>query len=80
MSRPGKTSASWTSHTTTSDCLSGTDWWMFDEARIVHLNYRSDGTQINRELFRGDIAPYLEWKRVALVPAVPFAEYVTGLG
>ncbi|MBG0854782.1 hypothetical protein I2W78_23780 [Streptomyces spinoverrucosus] len=56
--------------------LSGADWWMFDESRIVHLNYRPDGTQINRELFTGDITPYLEWKRDALAHSVPFAEYV----
>ncbi|WP_416970510.1 DUF6879 family protein [Streptomyces sp. 4F14] len=59
--------------------LSGTDWWMFDETRIVHLNYRPDGTQINRELFEGDIVPYLEWQRIALEHAVPFAEYVKDL-
>ncbi|MET9916659.1 DUF6879 family protein [Streptomyces sp. NPDC006435] len=56
--------------------LSETDWWMFDESKIVHLNFRSDGTQINRELFDGDVSPYLEWKRVALARSVPFAEYV----
>ncbi|EKX66635.1 hypothetical protein PV416_33235 [Streptomyces ipomoeae] len=56
--------------------LSGTDWWMFDETRIVHLNYRPDGTQINRELFTGEVAPYLEWKRIALSHSVPFSEYV----
>lgn len=56
--------------------LSGTDWWMFDESRVVHLNFRVDGTQINRELFTGDTSPYLEWKRIALAHSVPFAEYV----
>lgn len=56
--------------------LSGTDWWMFDEARVVHLNFRPDGTQINRELFTGDITPYMEWKRISLIYSVPFAEYV----
>jgi hypothetical protein len=60
--------------------LSGTDWWMFDESKIVHLNFRPDGTQINRELFAGDIAPYLEWKRIALAHSVPFAEYVKDSG
>ncbi|MCS0602537.1 hypothetical protein NX794_15140 [Streptomyces sp. LP11] len=59
--------------------LSGTDWWMFDEARIVHLHFRSDGTLRDREPFTGDIAPYLEWQRLALAHAVPFAEYVTAL-
>ncbi|WP_409470724.1 DUF6879 family protein [Streptomyces sp. HC307] len=56
--------------------LSGTDWWIFDESRIVHLNYRQDGTQISRELFTGDPTPYLEWKRTALTHSMPFAEYV----
>ncbi|WP_405770893.1 DUF6879 family protein [Streptomyces sp. NBC_01538] len=46
--------------------LSGVDWWMFDESRIARLNFRADGTQIDRELFTGDIRPYLEWKRIAL--------------
>ncbi|UXY27812.1 DUF6879 family protein [Streptomyces sp. HUAS TT20] len=60
------------------DCglpLTRTDWWLFDEMRVVHLNYRPDGTQISRELFAGDIGPYLEWKRVALAHSVPFAAY-----
>jgi hypothetical protein len=59
--------------------LTGRDWWIFDERRIVHLNFRSDGTQINREAYEGDPAPYLEWKRIALERAVPFQEYVKGL-
>jgi hypothetical protein len=56
--------------------LSGTDWWMFDEERVVHLNYRPDGTQISREMFTGDTSPYLEWKRISLAYSVPFSEYV----
>ncbi|MFK4066204.1 DUF6879 family protein [Streptomyces sp. NPDC029674] len=59
--------------------LSGRDWWMFDGTRIAHLNYRPDGTQINREAYEGDPAPYREWKRIALEYAVPFEEYVKGL-
>ncbi|MFG3260406.1 DUF6879 family protein [Streptomyces sp. NPDC048172] len=59
--------------------LSGRDWWMFDDSRVVHLNFRPDGTQINRETFEGDIAPYRSWKRVSLEHAVPFEEYVKGL-
>lgn len=55
--------------------LLGTDWWMFDETQVVHLNFRPDGTQINRELFTGDITPYLEWKHIALAYSVPFFEY-----
>ncbi|MEU5897697.1 DUF6879 family protein [Streptomyces venezuelae] len=59
--------------------LSGRDWWLFDEARIAHLNFRPDGTQINREAFEGDPTPYLEWKRTALEHSVTFEEYVKGL-
>ncbi|WP_329250536.1 hypothetical protein OG223_20555 [Streptomyces sp. NBC_01478] len=56
--------------------LSATDWWMFDEERVVHLNYRPDGTQIGRELIAGDTSSYLEWKRISLAHSVPFSEYL----
>ncbi|MBT2530030.1 hypothetical protein J7E91_32905 [Streptomyces sp. ISL-99] len=51
------------------------DWWMFDDARVVQLNYRPDGTQINREVVEGDLEPYRIWKRLALDAAIPYAEY-----
>ncbi|MEV2276533.1 DUF6879 family protein [Nocardiopsis sp. NPDC049922] len=56
------------------------DFWMFDEARIVRLNYRPDGTQINRELLDDDPATYQEWKRIAIEASVPFATYVESQG
>ncbi|MEV0906069.1 DUF6879 family protein [Streptomyces hokutonensis] len=56
--------------------LSGVDWWLFDEERIVFLNFRPDGTQISRETFTGDISPYLEWRRVSLAHSIPFSEYM----
>ncbi|MES4900922.1 MULTISPECIES: DUF6879 family protein [unclassified Streptomyces] len=59
--------------------LTGQDWWMFDGTRIAHLNFRPDGTQINREVYEGNPAPYREWKRIALEHSVPFEEYVKGL-
>ncbi|MFJ6212528.1 DUF6879 family protein [Streptomyces sp. NPDC092296] len=59
--------------------LPGCDWWMFDEARIANLNFRPDGTQINREMYKGDLGPYREWRRIALGHSVPFEEYVRGL-
>ncbi|MER5888566.1 DUF6879 family protein [Streptomyces sp. NPDC001941] len=60
--------------------LTGRDWWMFDDARLVHLNFRPDGTQIDRATFDGDLAPYREWRRVAVERSVSFAEYVKDLG
>ncbi|MBW1602721.1 hypothetical protein JJV70_11490 [Streptomyces sp. JJ66] len=59
--------------------LTGQDWWMFDDTRIVHLNYRPDGTQINRETHTGNPEPYLRWKETALKHAVPFKEYIKDL-
>ncbi|MCZ1007697.1 DUF6879 family protein [Streptomyces lydicus] len=53
----------------------GQDWWMLDESRVVHLNYRPDGTQIGREVMEGDIEPYRRWKRLAFEAAIPFSEY-----
>lgn len=39
----------------------------------MHLNYRPDGTQINRELIQDpDIGKYLAWRDLALESAVPF--------
>ena len=56
--------------------LSGADWWLFDEERIVRLNFRPDGTQISREMFTGDPSPYLEWRQISLAHSIPFSEYV----
>ncbi|MGW4379971.1 DUF6879 family protein [Kitasatospora sp. NPDC004531] len=56
------------------------DFWIFDDSRVVLMNYRSDGTQINREVLDGDPRPYLEWKQLALAMSVPFLEYVKSMG
>ncbi|UXY27814.1 DUF6879 family protein [Streptomyces sp. HUAS TT20] len=54
------------------------DFWMFDETTVVHLNYRPDGTQINRELIREpDIGKYLAWRDLASESGVPFRDYQT---
>ncbi|MVO85882.1 hypothetical protein GPA10_14230 [Streptomyces sp. p1417] len=49
------------------------DFWLFDESTVVHLNYRPDGTQINRELIQEpDMDTYLAWRDLALQNATPF--------
>ncbi|WP_406304346.1 hypothetical protein OHA61_21255 [Streptomyces sp. NBC_00885] len=54
------------------------DFWMFDETTVVHLNYRPDGTQINRELIHSpDISQYLAWRDQALESSIPFSDYRT---
>ncbi|HEY3504049.1 MAG TPA: hypothetical protein VGN37_14855 [Actinocatenispora sp.] len=53
------------------------DFWLFDDAIVVRMNYRPDGTQINRELVTGDTGRYLDYRRIALAESVPFEEYVT---
>ncbi len=52
------------------------DFWMFDRSEVVLMNYEEDGTQINREVFHGDVTPFLEYQRIALAESVPFLEYV----
>ncbi|RZS41095.1 hypothetical protein EV193_103413 [Herbihabitans rhizosphaerae] len=52
------------------------DFWMFDESKIVRMDYAEDGTQLGRELLEDiDPAPYVEWKRIALERSEPFLEY-----
>lgn len=52
------------------------DFWLYDEATVVRLDYRMDGTQIARELVEPDYLPeYLEWRDYALTHSVPFREY-----
>ncbi|MGW5735712.1 MULTISPECIES: DUF6879 family protein [Streptomyces] len=55
------------------------DFWMFDRSEVVLMNYEPDGRQINREVFEGDVSPFLEYQRIALAESVPFEEYVKGL-
>ncbi|MFF9643829.1 DUF6879 family protein [Kitasatospora aureofaciens] len=52
------------------------DFWMFDDATVVHLNYRPDGTQINRELISNpDLSKYHYWRDLALAESVAFTEW-----
>lgn len=56
--------------------LPNQDFWMFDESKVVRMDYAEDGTQLGRELLEGvDPAPYVEWKRIALQHAEPFLGY-----
>ncbi|MGW1187522.1 DUF6879 family protein [Streptomyces sp. NPDC002559] len=55
------------------------DFWMFDQAEVVLMNYQPDGRQISRELFEGDVTPFIEYQRIAVAESVPFEEYVKGL-
>ncbi|MER5968629.1 DUF6879 family protein [Streptomyces sp. NPDC002055] len=55
------------------------DFWMFDRAEVVLMNYRPNGQQINREVYEGDVARFIEYQRIAVTESVPFEEYVKGL-
>lgn len=55
------------------------DFWMFDRSEVVLMNYESDGTQIDREVFEGDVSVFLEYQEIAISGSVPFEEYVKGL-
>ncbi|MDT9690224.1 hypothetical protein Q5762_18130, partial [Streptomyces sp. P9(2023)] len=54
------------------------DFWMFDLAEVVLMNYEADGAQISREVFEGDVSPFVEYQRIAVAESVPFEEYVNG--
>ncbi|MEZ0093817.1 DUF6879 family protein [Streptacidiphilus sp. EB129] len=56
------------------------DFWMFDDERVVLMNYEPDGTQIDRRIHEGDPEPYGHWKRLALEESVPFLDYVKDHG
>jgi hypothetical protein len=56
------------------------DWWMLDNRTVVHLNFRPDGTQINRELIEAGAESYREWKQIALESSMPFAQYMRDHG
>ncbi|MEX3103412.1 MULTISPECIES: DUF6879 family protein [unclassified Streptomyces] len=55
------------------------DFWMFDQTEVVLMHYQADGTQISREVFEGDVSPFLEYQHIALTESVSFEEYVKGL-
>ncbi|MET7716031.1 DUF6879 family protein [Streptomyces sp. NPDC005407] len=55
------------------------DFWMFDRSEVVLMHYEPDGTQISREVYEGDPAPFIEYQRIALAESVPFEEYVKGI-
>jgi hypothetical protein len=55
----------------------GQDWWLFDDAAVVHLNFRPDGALSGRELIEDpDLGEYRRIRDLALASSVPFAEYV----
>jgi hypothetical protein len=54
------------------------DFWMFDRSEVVLMNYEEDGTQINREVFEGDVSPFVEYRRIAVAESVAFEEYANG--
>jgi hypothetical protein len=58
--------------------LPAQDFWLFDDSAVVRMDYDEHGRQLGRELLEDvDPAPYVEWKRMALAHAQPFAEYAT---
>ncbi|MEV6825827.1 DUF6879 family protein [Amycolatopsis sp. NPDC051102] len=57
------------------------DFWLFDDATVVHLDYHLDGTFAGAELVEEpDLARYCRWRDVALSHGVPFGEWDAGAG
>lgn len=56
--------------------LPNQDFWLFDDAIVVHLNFRPDGTIIDRELIEEpDLGKYLGWRDLALANSVALADF-----
>jgi hypothetical protein len=56
--------------------LPAQDFWLFDDAAVVRMDYAADGTQVGRELLEDvDLTPYMMWKQTALQHAEPLASY-----
>jgi hypothetical protein len=56
------------------------DFWLFDDTTVVRMDYNEHGAQLGRELLQdADPAPYVQWKRLALSHARPFAQYYAQL-
>jgi hypothetical protein len=52
------------------------DFWLFDDTTVVHLNFRPDGTLIDRELVEDpDLGLYRRWRDVALAYSVALADF-----
>jgi hypothetical protein len=52
------------------------DFWLFDDTRVVRMDYDAYGRQLGREWLEDvDPTPYVAWKRLVLDLAVPFREY-----
>jgi Family of unknown function (DUF6879) len=52
------------------------DFWIFDDATVVHLNFNPDGTLIDHQLIDNpDLAQYRTWQETALKNSVPFSEW-----
>jgi hypothetical protein len=52
------------------------DFWMFDDSKVVHLNFNPDGTLISHELIdEPDLGKYHSWQEMALKHSVPFEEW-----
>ncbi|WP_222719437.1 DUF6879 family protein [Actinokineospora xionganensis] len=53
------------------------DFWLFDDTDVLELNFRKDGTLLDRQMSTGpDVSRYLRWRQIALDHAVPFEDYV----
>jgi hypothetical protein len=56
--------------------LPSQDYWLFDDAIVVELNFRPDGTLLNIDQREDpDIGRYLRWRDVAVSHAVAFGEW-----
>ncbi|WP_341273197.1 DUF6879 family protein [Herbihabitans rhizosphaerae] len=52
------------------------DYWLYDDSKVVVVNYDDDGVPVDAELIEGDdVERYRRWRDLALEESVPFSVF-----
>lgn len=51
------------------------DFWLYDDATVVVLDYHDDDSPKGAELITTDIDKYRRWRDIAMKESIPFSEY-----
>lgn len=51
------------------------DFWLYDDAIVVVLDFYDDDSPKGAELFESDIDQYRRWRDIAVKESIPFSEY-----
>jgi hypothetical protein len=76
---PGNIAAGWVHRiidvTDRAVGLPDTDFWIYDDSKVVVLNYDQEGRPLSAEPIDTDIGQYRRWRDIAMKESIPFSEY-----